>query len=92
MAGLIALGRRSSGGMRNTPVEFHTEEFVASHRRQPRGMGSWAFELLVGRPIEPAWFPGTYTEARKTASARARLALRIFGVTSESRIHLNVCP
>lgn len=50
--------------------EFSTRDFLFSHGKEPRGYGSWAFEIEGG----PAVFAptSTYAEAKKWAKARAR--------------------
>ena len=56
--------------------ELKTTEYQFSHGRQPRGYGSWAFEIKGGSETEAKveWFKGTYTEAKaqaiKVAKAR----------------------
>jgi hypothetical protein len=45
-----------------------TNQYVASHGKQPRGYGKWAFE--VGR--ETYFFDGFYSEAKKAAFEVAR--------------------
>lgn len=51
-------------------VRVSTRKYEASHGRLPRGWGRWAFQ--IGEQIE--WFAGTYTEAKKLATKRARKA------------------
>lgn len=57
-------------------AEFTAAAFVRSHRRSPKGRGSWAFQRTVRStafdaelfgPIE--FFTGTLTEAKKAARA-----------------------
>jgi hypothetical protein len=57
--------------MKNTKIEFNTRSYVMSHGREPRGYGSWAFDL-GGRGVvfAPA---STYTAAKKWAREVAAL-------------------
>ena len=50
--------------MKNTKIEFNTRSYVMSHGREPRGYGSWAFDLGNGPVFAPA---STYTAAKKWA-------------------------
>jgi len=46
-------------------IEFSTRQFVRSHMREPRGRGSWAFDMGIG---EIAFSPSmTYAEAKRWA-------------------------
>jgi hypothetical protein len=52
-------------------VTVDTRPYFRSHLREPRGTGSWAFQ--IGRDEENLfWHNGTYGEARKAAQAEAR--------------------
>lgn len=61
-------------------IEFSTRQFVRSHMREPRGRGSWAFNLGTG----DVWFSSsmTYAEAKKAAKAEllARLGAHVAAV------------
>jgi hypothetical protein len=76
-------------------VEFSDREFRLSHGRDPRGYGSWGFEILNGsRSMRPevAWFPASrFAEARRACIARVREACAIFGISSVV-VYVNVCP
>lgn len=50
-------------------------EYEASHAKQPRGRGTWAFAIGWGRKRwlgDLFWFTGSYSDARKAAIAHAR--------------------
>lgn len=49
-------------------ITVSTRPYYRSHMKEPKGRGSWAFDI-AGK-IE--WFNGTYTEARKAAVAKAK--------------------
>lgn len=60
-------------------VYFDTTPYRASHLREPRGRGSWAFEFEGYRDRDILWSPSmTYTEAKKWAveEVKRRDALR----------------
>jgi hypothetical protein len=70
-------------------IRFDDSEFQRSHRRAPRGRGSWAFSML--RQPDPLanevhFSPGgmTLAEARKWIVAR----LRAMGVEGERVIYI----
>lgn len=56
--------------MKNTKIEFNTRSYLLSHGRQPKGYGSWAFDLGGGPVFAPA---STYTQAKKWAREVAAL-------------------
>lgn len=50
--------------------EFNTRDFRFSHGKEPRGFGSWAFEI---EGHELVWAPtSTFTDAKKWARAEAK--------------------
>ena len=53
---------------------FNTTEYRWSHGREPRGTGTWAFEVApkIGKPAERFWSYGTYTAAKKAVAQYAR--------------------
>jgi hypothetical protein len=56
----------------NTKVTVFTNQFVLSHGKQPRGFGSWAFNIHG----EEFWHTGTFSEACAAAKAFARSMAR----------------
>ncbi len=55
--------------MKSRAVTVSISEYVASHGRQPRGRGSFAFEI---GSASPEFFSGSYSEARAQACRVAR--------------------
>lgn len=55
-------------------VTFNTTEYVASHGRQPRGTGMWAFFFRRNAPVEEAFWSTntTFTRAKMEAVAEAK--------------------
>lgn len=66
------LGSRSLGPSSAAHVEVLTSEFQFAHGRMPAGRGNWAF-FLGARPglVEPFWYNGLYSEAKRAALAEA---------------------
>lgn len=52
-------------------VTFSTTQYVFAHGHEPRGRGGWAFRAW-GTREEWTFFNGTFTEARRQATAWAR--------------------
>ena len=55
-------------------VTIVTTQYVASHGKEPRGRGSWAFQMGGRRDAEIYWTPGstTYVLAKSLAKIEAR--------------------
>lgn len=61
--------------MTRSTVTVSTRSYEASHGRQPRGTGSWAFFFDGERDVAQAWWSSgsaPYREARAAAVAEAR--------------------
>lgn len=66
--------------------EFNTRDFRFSHGKEPRGHGSWAFEI-VGR--ETVLAPtSNYAAAKKWAIAEAK---KLAPAGYAGIVHINVC-
>ena len=51
-------------------IRVETTKFQFSHRRQPKGFGSWAFQ--IGKNPEPYFVrSSSYSDARKAAQQEA---------------------
>lgn len=55
-------------------VYFDTRQYFWAHGRQPRGRGSWAFQMGPEDKSEPYWVQGsmTYGEAKRVAAVEAK--------------------
>lgn len=60
-------------------VNVRTEEYRFNHGAEPRGQGSWAFQLEGHE--EPTWFQGTFSQAKAQAVKQARAEARQAGAT-----------
>lgn len=60
-------------------VNVRTEEYRFNHGAEPRGQGSWAFQLEGHE--EPTWFRGTFSQAKAQAVKQARAEARQAGAT-----------
>jgi hypothetical protein len=80
----------SEGTNMTTKIEFSTTEFSFSHGKEPRGYGSWAFEIPGSMPV---WFApaSTYADAKKVARAHV-LALIAAAGAAPAYVLVNVCP
>ena len=77
-----------------TAIYFNTSYYLASHGKEPKGRGFWAFDaaLINGCFILPYgeeiyWANGTYSEAR--AKARKYFAEKY---ANRQTLHVNVLP
>lgn len=68
-------------------IEFNTYAFERSHRKMPRGYGSWGFFFDASMRLEDVWFApsSTYAEAKKLAKAEAK---RRFGEKASGTIYV----
>lgn len=62
-----AAQREAHRTLRPSQVDVITREYEASHGRQPRGRGSWAFSPSRDGREGMEWFRGTYSQARRQA-------------------------
>lgn len=54
-------------------IEFSTHQYQASHGKQPRGTGNWAFaQIGEGMHGEIIWASGSYIEAKQQVAAKLR--------------------
>lgn len=66
-----------TSGVEESMVQVDTNPYFRSHRKEPRGKGSWAFVERSkadrsGNHIDAAdliWLSGTFTEAKKSLPA-----------------------
>lgn len=56
------------GSQAKTKVTVNIDQYLASHRKSPRGRGHWVFR--VGD--KDHWISGSYTEARRIAVKKAQ--------------------
>jgi len=61
--------------MNASKIEFHTDDYLFSHGREPKGYGSWAFSE-VKNPLDDNlihWFNGClYSEAKKQMAKKVK--------------------
>lgn len=77
-----------------TMIAFNTRPYVRSHMREPRGTGSWAFELAERRG-DVVWAPSSLTLAKAKAWMREHVkALQASGsIPATVRyVEINVLP
>jgi len=65
-------------------IAINTRKYSATHNQEPKGVGSWWFEILNCQYV----YRGTYTSAASQARKEASRQYKRFGVTSDLEVVL----